>query len=103
MLGILAIVAVRVLQLRWWDREGATAAPDVAELAAGQHQSRHHQGVAGDHCLDRGHGGVEVFDQLGDRDVHHRLVEHHQELGGAEDDEDSPLLHLSSPTRRFRG
>ena len=77
------------------DREGAAAAPDVAELAAGQHQRRHHQRVEGDHRLDRRHGRVEVFDQLGDRDVHHRLVEDHQELRRRQDDEDSPLHGLS--------
>ncbi len=80
------------------DREGPSPPPDVAELAAGQHQPRHHQRVEGDHRLDRRHRGVEVVDQLGDRDVHHGLIEHHQELGGRQDREDSPLGHGRDPT-----
>ena len=84
------------------DREGAPAPEEVAELAAGQHQARHHQGVEGDHDLDRRHGGVEVVDQLGDRDVHHRLVEDHQELRGPENAEDSPLRHARTLCDRLR-
>ncbi len=75
------------------DHEGAAPAIDVAELPADEHQRRHRQGVEGDHDLDRRDGGVEVLDELRDRDVHHGLVEHHQELGRAEDGEDSPFGH----------
>jgi hypothetical protein len=75
------------------DLERPLAPPHVAELAAGQHQRGHDQRVERDHRLDRRDRGVEVLDQLGDGDVHHRLVQHHQELGRRKDDEDSPLLH----------
>ncbi len=62
------------------DNEGATTADDVADLAARQHEHRHDQAVQGDDGLDDGHGRVEVSDQLADRHVHDRLVQHHQEL-----------------------
>ncbi len=62
------------------DDERPSTADDVADLGAGEDQHRHHQAVEGDDGLDRGHRGVEVLDQLTDRDVHHRLVEHHEEL-----------------------
>ena len=78
------------------DREDSSAAPDVAELGAGDHQRCHHERIQRDHRLDRCHRRVEVRDQLRDRDVHHGLVEDHQELGGREDDEDRPL-HPRSP------
>ena len=63
------------------DDEGPPAPDDVADLAARDHERRHHEGVEGDDTLDRGDGGVEVLDQLADRDVHDRCIEHHQELG----------------------
>ena len=78
------------------DREDASPSHDVAQLAAGEHQPRHHQRVERDHDLDRGHRGVEVLDELGDRDVHHRLVEDHQELRRAEDGQDSPFRHAAT-------
>ena len=62
------------------DREGALAADDLADLAAGDHERRHHQRVEGDRRLDPGHGRADVLGDGRDRDVHHRAVEHHQEL-----------------------
>ena len=75
------------------DGEGPAAADDVADLAAGEHQHRHHQRVEGDDGLDGGDGGVEVGDELADRHVHDGLVEHHHELRGGKDDQRTPLLH----------
>ena len=66
------------------DDEHPPPPEQVPELAAGEHQRRHDQRIERDHGLDRGDGGVEVGDQLGDRDVHHRLVQDHQELGRGE-------------------
>src|SRR5436305_1215490 len=71
----------------------ATAAPDVAELPARDHQGGHHQCVERDDGLDGRHFGVEVVDQLADRDVHDRGVEHHQELRDAESDQRLPPAH----------
>ena len=77
------------------DPERAPAPHDVAELAAGDHQRGHHQRVEGDDRLDAGDVGVEVLDQLRDGDVHHRLVEDHQELRGREDREDLHSKQIS--------
>ena len=41
------------------DHERTAAAEDVADLAAGEHEHRHHQAVEGDDRLDGGHRGVE--------------------------------------------
>ena len=72
------------------DREGAAAAEDLADLAAGDHEGGHHQRVEGDRGLDAGDARVEVLGDGRHRDVHHRAVEHHQELPRAQRREDQP-------------
>ena len=62
------------------DGEGALAAEDLAELAAGDHQRGHHQRVEGDRGLDPGHRRADVLGHGGDRHVHDRTVQRHQEL-----------------------
>ena len=62
------------------DREGALAAEDLAELAAGDHERGHHQRVEGDRGLDPGHRRADVLGHGGDRHVHDRAVQRHQEL-----------------------
>ena len=79
------------------DGERSPPADDVADLAAGEHQHRHDEAVQGDDRLDGGDRGVEVVDQLADRDVHHRLIEHHDELRRAQRDQRQPLLHDPLP------
>ena len=79
------------------DHEGAPTADDVPDLAAGEHQHGHHQAVQGDDRLDGGHGRVEVRDQLTDRDIHDRLVQHHDELGARERDQRPPRIHRRDP------
>ena len=74
------------------DHERPAAADHVADLGSGEDQHRHHQAVEGDDGLDRGHGGVEVRDQLTDRHVHHGLVEHHEELRRGQGDQCRPAL-----------
>ena len=66
------------------DRERALAADDLPDLAAGDHQRRHHQRVQRDRRLDAGHVGPDVLGDGRDRHVHHRPVERHQELAGGE-------------------
>ena len=72
------------------DKERPAAADDVTDLGAGHHEHRHHQAVQRDHGLNRRHRGVEVDDQGTDRHIHHRLIEHHDELGGGQRDHRSP-------------
>ena len=62
------------------DDERLAATDDVADLGPGEDQHGHDQAVEGDHGLDGGDRGVEVLDQRTDRHVHHRLVQHHEEL-----------------------
>ena len=70
------------------DGEGATAADDAADLAAGDHQAGHHQRVQGDGRLDAGDGGSDVLGHGGHRDVHDRAVQRHDELAGRQHEED---------------
>ena len=79
------------------DAEHAATAEHVAELAPGDHECRHHEGVEGDDALDRGDLGVEVLHQLADRHVHHRGVEHHQELCRAQHRQRPPPSHRAPP------
>jgi hypothetical protein len=44
------------------------------------HQRRHHQYVERDRSLDAGHVRPDILGDGGNRDVHHRGVERHQEL-----------------------
>ncbi len=74
------------------DDERPSTTDHVADLGAGEDQHRHHQAVEGDDGLDRRHRGVEVIDQLTDRDVHHGLVEHHQELRRGQRDQCRPVV-----------
>jgi hypothetical protein len=73
------------------DDERAAASDDVADLAARHHEHRHHEAVQRDHCLNRRDRRVEVVDQRADRHVHHRLVEHHYELGSGQCDQCPPF------------
>jgi len=66
------------------DRERALATDDRADLAARDHQHRHHERVEDDGALDPGDGGVEIVGDRRDRDVHDGAVERHQELAGGE-------------------
>ncbi len=75
------------------DHERPAPADDVTDLAAGEHQHGHHEAVEGDDRLDRRDRRVEVDDQLADRDVHHGLVEDHDELGASERDQRPSPLH----------
>ena len=90
------------------DHERPATADDVADLAAGEHEHRHHEAVQGDHGLDRGDRRVEVVDQLADRDVHHGLVEDHDELGApparpaAASCSSSPPVPVGSRARGYR-
>ena len=67
------------------DRKDPPAPVHVAELRAGEHERRHHERVGGDRELHLRHRRIEVGDHLGDRHVHDGGVEHHHELGGAQD------------------
>lgn len=81
------------------DAEHLAASEHVSEFPTRDHEGCHDEGVEGDDGLNRGDLGVEVLDQLTDRDVHDRGVEHHQELGRTEDDQSPPSphrLHLQS-------
>ena len=62
------------------DRERALAAEDLADLAAGDHQGRHHQRVERDRRLDPGDSRADVLGDRGDRRVHDGRVEGHDEL-----------------------
>ena len=73
------------------DDERPPPADDVADLAAGEHEHRHHQAVERDHRLDRGHRRVEVGHQRADRDIHRRLVQHHDELGDGQGHQRQPV------------
>jgi hypothetical protein len=70
------------------DREGPLPAYEGADLAAGDHQHRHHQRVGRDGALDPGNGRSHVVGDRRDRDVHDRAVERHQELPGGERQQD---------------
>ena len=67
--------------------ERTLATDDRADLAAGDHQHRHDQRVQDDGGLDPGDGRPEIVGHGGDRDVHDRAVERHQELPGAQREE----------------
>jgi hypothetical protein len=75
------------------DGERPTTSDEVTDLAAHDHEHRHDQRVQGDHPLDHGDAGVEVGDELADRDVHDGLVQDHHELRRRQDDQRSPLAH----------
>ena len=63
------------------DGERPTPTYDVPDLGANEHEHRHHERIERDDALDgRDRRVEEVLDQLTDRDVHDRLVEHHEEL-----------------------
>ena len=84
------------------DDERPPTADHVADLGAGEDQHRHHQAVEGDDGLDRRHRGVEVLDQLTDRDVHHGLVEHHEELRRGQGDQRRPAFLRGVVGHRLR-
>ena len=80
--------------------------PDVADLCAGEHERRHDERVRRDRELDALDRGVEVLDDLRDRDVHDGAVEHHHELGGGEDEDRRLVFHvvsLGAAGRSWRG
>ena len=70
------------------DDEGPLPAEDLPDLAAGDHERRHDQRVEGDGRLDAGHRRPDVLGHGGDGHVHDRAVEGHEELGGAQGEED---------------
>ena len=74
------------------DDERPTAADHVADLGPGEDEHGHDQAVEGDDRLDRGDRSMEVVDQRADRDVHHGLVQHHEELRRGHGDECQPAL-----------
>ena len=78
------------------DHERPATTPHVAQPRAQQHKRGHREGVEGDGALHRGDGGVEVGHHRRDRHVHHGAVEHHHELRGSEDGDDTPALHGDS-------
>ena len=79
------------------DREGALAAEDLAELAAGDHQRGHHQRVEGDRGLDPGHRRADVLGHGGDRHVHDRAVQRHQELRRGQRQQHDPARRMRAP------
>ena len=85
------------------DDERPPPAPHVAELRAEQHERGHRQRVERDRGLHRVDARVEVFHDRRDRHVHDRAVEHHHELGAAEDRDDRPVLHLRPRSRPSAG
>ena len=66
------------------------ATDDRADLPARDHQHRHHERVEDDRALDPRDRRAEVLRDRGDRHVHDRAVERHQELTGAERQQDDP-------------
>ena len=61
--------------------------------------AREGERVAGDDPLDRGQRGVEVAQDRGDRDVEHRVVEHHDERGDDDDRERDPAARIGDRRR----
>ncbi len=72
------------------DDEDAAVPVDVAEAAADDEQRGERERVAGDHPQQRRQRGVEVGADRGDRDVEHRVVEHHDERGQQHDERARP-------------
>ena len=72
------------------DHERPLATDDRADLPARDHQHGHHQRVEDDRGLDPGDRGPEVIRDRRDRHVHDGAVERHQELPGAQREEDDP-------------
>ena len=70
------------------DRKRALAAEYLTELAAGDHQRRHHQRVERDRRLNPGHGRAHIVGDRRDRHVHDGAVEDHQELARREGQQD---------------
>ena len=66
------------------------AAEQVGDAPAEQQQAAEREGVGGDHPLAVVVGEVELLLGRWERDVHDRHVEHHQQLGDADDGEDQP-------------
>ena len=81
------------------DRECTLAADDLTDLPAGDHQRGHHQRVERDRRLDPGHGRADILGDRGDRHVHHRAVEHHQELARAQRQKDDTSRDDTSRAR----
>src|SRR5215213_4020020 len=67
-----------------------TSTPKVCAAPAEQQQAAEREGVGGDHPLAVVVGEVQVLLGRRERDVHDRHVEHHQQLGDADDGEDQP-------------
>ena len=66
------------------------AAEQVGDAPAEQQQAAEREGVGGDHPLAVVVGEAELLLGRWERDVHDRHVEHHQQLGDADDGEDQP-------------
>ena len=84
------------------DRERALAPEDLADLAAGDHQRRHHERVHRDRRLDPGHRRVEILRDGRDRRVHHGRVQRHHELARRQRQQDDPGSTRSAPVERSR-
>ena len=70
------------------DREAPLAAPPVGQLAAGNHERRHHQQEHRDRDLHALHRRVQVLADVGDHHVHVRAREAADELRERERNED---------------
>ena len=78
------------------DDEGALAAPEVGEAAAEQQQAAEGERVGGDDPLALAVGEAEVGLRGGEGDVHDGGVEHHHQLGEADDGERHPVTAVAS-------
>ena len=81
------------------DDEDAAVAVHVAEPSADDQQRRERERVAGDDPLQRRQGGVELAQDGRDRDVQHRVVEHHDERGEDDDREREPAARVGVVVR----
>jgi hypothetical protein len=75
--------------------ERASSPDDVTDLAPRDHERRHHERVHRDDTLNRCYVRAEVLNELGDRNVHDGLIEHHQELRQRQNRQRGPLAHFS--------
>ena len=87
------------------DREGPLPADQRPDLGARDHEGGHHERVGGDRALDSRDGRADVLCHGGDRDVHDRAVERHQELPRRErqQDEHAPRRRGGSGGNRAHG
>src|SRR5437588_691034 len=72
------------------------AAEQIADPSAEQQQAAERQRVCGDDPLAIAVGEVQRLLRRGERDVHHRRVEHHHQLRDPKDREDPPAPSLAT-------